>query len=171
MYEKLKQINSNLWNNRIIAFKLFFIIVVILFALLILFITVLSGWSELLVYPEEVYETLESEARTMADTHNLETDYVCTYTYDNSTNSLSLDLSNSSPFAEITATISNYRTDIQDISITRDFKNAVLFVLFNLSCIVIFIPWVLALIIEIPFIVIFKMIFLIASLFHTIRKK
>ncbi len=170
MYEKLKQFNS-IWKGRELAYKTFLIIAAIVSALLILFVTVLSGWSELLVYPEEAYEALEAEARTMADTHNLETDYVCTYTYDNSTNSLSFDLSNSNPFAKITATISNYRTDIQTISITRDFKNAVLFVLFNLSCIVIFIPWVLALIIEIPFIVIFKMIFLIASIFHTIRKK
>lgn len=169
MYEKIKEINKTFWDD-INPFKVFLVLWIILFLLTVISYTVKQEWSTVLTYPKKDYQTLENEATEMANTHNLETDYECTYTYNNITNSLSLALQNvNRDDISITATISDYNTDKQNISITRNFENKVEFIITNFIDIIFF-PTCLALVIEIIIIVILGLIYFIAFIFHKIRE-
>lgn len=168
MYGKIKQINKKLWDG-FNLYKLFLIILIILSILSILFVTVKKEWPKLLMYPEEAYQSLEDESKKMADTHNLETDYDCTYTYDNVTKSLSLNLQNGN--ATITAKVSDYRTDKQDIIITRNVKGKVHFIFTNLLAYFIAFPGILSMLITIAIIIILALILLVTFIFHKIGEK
>lgn len=170
MYEKIKKINKTFWDD-INPLKVFFVLWIILFLLTVISYTVKQEWSTVLTYPKKDYQALEDEAKKMANTHNLETDYECTYTYNNITNSLSLALKNvNRDGISITATISDYNTDKQNISITRICENKAEFIIKIFITHFIFIPAFLALVIEIIIIVILGLTYLIAFIFHKIRE-
>lgn len=168
MYGKIKQINDKLWEGSNI-YKLFLIIWIIISILSILFVTVKKEWPKLLMYPEEAYQSLEDEAKKMADTHNLETDYDCIYTYNNVTKSLSLNLQDDN--VTITAEVSDYHTDKQDISITRNVKSNVNFIFANFIGYLIAFPGMLSMLITIAIIIILALILLVTFIFHKIGEK
>lgn len=166
MYEKIKQIDDNIWHK---AFKIISVIWIILFILTVLLITVKQEWPKLLAYPENSYKDVEDEAKKMVYNHNLETDLSCTYTYNNRTNCLSLNLYDSDNKISITATVSDYNTNTQNINIKRDASKlssifANFFLLFA-------IPFLLALIILIIIIDISGLVRFIVFIFITVRKK
>lgn len=168
MYEKIKRINTKLYEGYNL-YKLLLIIWIILSILSILFFTVNKEWPSLLIYPEKNYQSLEDEAKKMADTHNLETDYDCIYTYNNVTKLLSLNLQNGN--VTITAKVSDYCTDKQDINITRNVKGKTNFIFTNLIAYFIGFPGLLTMLIIMAIIIILALILLIAFIFHKIGEK
>lgn len=105
----------------------------------------------------------------MVYNHNLETDLSCTYTYNNRTNCLSLNLYDSDNKISITATVSDYNTNKQNINIKRDSSKfesifANFFFLFA-------IPFSLASIIQIILMIISGLVCFIVFIFITVRKK
>jgi len=171
MYEKIKGFHYSFWESRNII-KLFGILWIILFISSVISFTVKQKWSTSLTYPEEAYQTLENEATKMAHTHNLGTEYECTYTYNNVINSLSLTLKNvDRSNVSITATISDYNTDKQDINITRNIKNKLSFILSNSIAYFIIFPVLVSGLIWLAIVFILELILIIAFIFHKIGEK
>lgn len=171
MYEKIKQINNSLWDE-FNAYKLWAIIWISLSILTVLSFTVGEKFSTILAYPEEAYQALENEATKMANTHNLETEYKCIYTYDNTTNTLSLDLrDNNRDSVYITATISDYNTDKPDINITRSIETKLSFILRNSIADFIAFPALVSWLIILAILFTLGLAHLIAFIFHKIGEK
>lgn len=171
MYEKIKQINNSLWDE-FNVYKLWAIIWIILSILTVLSFTVGQKFSTTLAYPEETYQALENEATKMANTHNLETDYKCIYTYNNTTNTLSLDLRDvNRDSVSITARISDYHTNTPVINITRNVKNKSSFILRNSIADFIAFPLLLSNLIILAILFTLGLAHLIAFIFHKIGEK
>lgn len=166
MYEKIKQIDDNIWNK---TYKLLSVIWIILFILTVLLITVKQEWPKLSAYPENSYKDVEDEAKKMVYNHNLETDLSCTYTYNNTTNCLSLELYDSDNKISITATVSDYNTNKQKINIKRGASK--LYSIFANFFLLFAIPFSLALLILIILMIISGLVHFIVFIFITVRKK
>lgn len=166
MYKKIKQFDYYIWNK---SYKLVFVVWIILFILSLLLITANQEWPKLLAYPENSYKDLEDEVTKMVDNHNLETDLICTYTYNNKTNCLSLDLFDSDNTVSITATVSDYNTNTQNINIERG--SSKLYSIFANFFLLFAIPLMLALLLHIILMIISGLVHFIVFIFITIRKK
>lgn len=88
-------------------------------------ITIQDQWEVLSYYPENAYESLETEAYTMIKNKNFETDYHLVITdYDNYSNDLYFKLSDEQEPATITIFVNDYTSDNPKIDIERSSKSA-----------------------------------------------
>lgn len=166
MYEKVKNTYLKFFDDH---FKIGLIFWVILFVLSIISFSIEQKWPEVFTYPEDAYQTLETEATKMAETHNLETDYVCTYEYNNETRCLSLNLTDGT--CSIYATISNYGSDNQDISTKRSIESKIGFIEIKLILYFVLLPLLGTLLIMLMFIALMSLVFFVAFISHKIREK
>lgn len=171
MYQKVKSIFFKFLDN---IFKIGLIFWVILFVLSIISFFIEQKWPEVFTYPEGAYQALETEATKMAETHNLETDYVCTYEYNNETRRLSLKLTdsiNNDRNIYITATISNYKLANQDITIKRYDDSKRQFIVINLLSYFVILPLLGAFFLLVLTFIILLLLLFVVFISHKIREK